>query len=199
MAPVEAPTREETLAVVRRSIRRERLLTGDGRLIEDYVDGHALLGDPVGLAGCCELVCERLAALRPAAVAGEVSAACGLVSGVVLRCRQQGLALQGRYVRKAEKGYGVAGLLNTELEPGGPVVLLDDVTGKGDSAVRVVEALRGQGHEVTAMIVVLDRGEGASERLDGLGVELSWLFDMREARAEATLGGALAGGDGHGR
>lgn len=182
MAPVsEAPDREETLAVVRRSIRRERLATSDGRLLEDYVDGHALLGDPVGLAGCCELVCERLRELRPAAVAGEVAAACGLVSTVVLRCRQQGIALQGRYVRKAEKGYGVTGLLNTELEPGGPVVLLDDVSGRGDSAVRVVEALRGQGHEVGAMVVVVDRGEGAAERLDRLGVELSWLFDLREA------------------
>lgn len=182
MAPVrEAPTREETLAVVRRSVRRERLMTGDGRPLEDYVDGHALLGDPVGLAGCCELICERLRELRPVAVAGEVAAACGLVSGVVLRSRQQGIALEGRYVRKAEKGYGVTGMLNTELEPAGPVVLLDDVTGRGDSAVRVVEALRRQGHEVAAMVVVVDRGEGAAARLDRLGVKLSWLFDLREA------------------
>lgn len=200
MAPVrEVPNREETLAVVRRSVRRERLLTGDGRLIEDYIDGHALLGDPVGLAGCCELVCERLRELRPVAVAGEVAAACGLVSGAVLRCWQQGIALQGRYVRKAEKGYGVTGLLNTELEPTGPVVVLDDVTGQGNSAVRVVEALRKQGHEVAAVVVVVDREEGAAERLDGLGVELSWLFDLRDTLGERALNGPGAGRGEHGR
>jgi len=198
MAPARTPSREETLAVVRRSIRREPLSTSDGRLIDDYVDGHALLGDPTGLAGCCELVCERLRELRPVAVVGEVAAACGLVSGVVLRCQQEGIALQGRYLRKAQKGYGVTGLLNTGLAPASRVVVLDDVTGKGDAAMRVVEALRSEGHEVAAMVVVLDRGEGAAERLDGLGVELSWLFDLREAAGEVALHEAGAGGE-HGR
>jgi orotate phosphoribosyltransferase len=174
----KAPTREETLAVVQRSIRREPLRTGDGRLIYDYVDGHAVLGDPTGLAGCCELICERLLTLEVGAVAGEVSAACGLVSGVVLRRQQTGMELLGRYVRKEAKRYGVTGLLNTELPPRGPVVLLDDVTGTGDTAVRVVQALRREGHQVEAVVVVLDRGEGAAGRLAEIDVELSWLFDL---------------------
>jgi orotate phosphoribosyltransferase len=172
------------------------LVAGDGRTIDDYVDGHAILGDPTGLAGCCELICERLQRLDAIAVAGEVTAACGLVAGVVLRSRQRGASLAGRFLRKEAKGYGVRGLLNTELPPRSRIVVLDDVTGVGDSAARVVGALRDEGHEVGSAIVVLDRGEGAAERLAELGVELSWLFDLSEASgpARAPVGTRVRGG-----
>jgi orotate phosphoribosyltransferase len=184
----------ETLAVVRSAVRREPLTTEDGRTLTDYVDGHSILGDPTGLAGCCALATDEVVSRGADAVVGEVSAACGLVAGVVLCARDRGVALQGRFLRKEPKSYGLSDVLTSELRPPRRIVVLDDVSGVGNSAVRVVTELQRRGHQVLAMVVIVDRDEGATARLARLGVDLVSLFSRDEVVAAPAI--SVEGSDG---
>lgn len=163
------------------------MTTEDRRTLTDYVDGHAILGDPVGLAGCCALAADEVVSRGADAVVGEVSAACGLVAGVVLGARERGVALQGRFLRKEPKQYALRDLLTSELRAPRRIVVLDDVSGAGNSAVRVVTELQRRGHAVLAMVVIVDRDEGAAARLARLGVDLVSLFSWDEVLAAPAV------------
>jgi orotate phosphoribosyltransferase len=64
------------------------------------------------------------------------------------------------------------------------VVLLEDVTTTGGSALRAAERLTEMGCEVAACITILDREEGALEAFGEIGIELIPLL----AKSDVTGG-----------
>lgn len=187
--------RERLLQIVAASLSHEPFLRSDGRHVTSYVQGHLFLGDPAGLRLACSLMLEAIQRRGASAVVGEVSAACALVSGVVALSDGTPQPLLGRYLRKELKPYGIPGWLNAPLPAGSRVFLVDDVAATGASAERCVRILRSLGHEVVAMMVVVDRNQGAAERLGRLGVELQTLFSLDEIKnAGAELWRTAASG-----
>ncbi len=87
-------------------------------------------------------------------------------------------------VRKAAKGHGTGNRIEGALEPGERVVVLEDVATTGTSALEAVEALRAAGATVERVLVVVDREEGAAERLADAGVELEALLTASELLAD---------------
>ena len=65
--------------------------------------------------------------------------------------------------RKTKKDYGVKSDMIGDLQKGDKVLVIEDVTTTGGSAYSVVERVRGKGGEVKAVVVVVDREEGAAE------------------------------------
>jgi len=64
------------------------------------------------------------------------------------------------------------------------VVVLEDIATTGKSALDAVEALREAGAVVDRVLVVVDRQEGASERLAGHGIELESLLTADDLLAD---------------
>jgi len=60
------------------------------------------------------------------------------------------------------------------------VVILEDVTTTGDSAMHAVNAARGAGANVVLVLSMVDRGEGASEFFRQQGIPFDWLFRVSE-------------------
>ncbi len=77
------------------------------------------------------------------------------------------------YVRKGEKGHGTRRLVEGEVPRGSRVLLVDDLATSGGSLAESVGTLRNYGLVVTDALVLVDRLEGASSRLAGLGVKLT--------------------------
>ncbi len=175
--------RKRLLPIVASCLSTQPFQRGDGRIVENYVQGHLLLGDAEGLRLACSLILEAVRQTSATVIAGEVSAACALVSGIVTLSSQTDRPLTGRYVRRAERDYGVPGRLNGSLPASSNVFLVDDVAATGASGARCVEALTSLGHNVVAMMVVVDRDQGAAERLARLGVSLWTLFRLDEIRS----------------
>jgi orotate phosphoribosyltransferase len=86
-------------------------------------------------------------------------------------------------IRKQVKAHGTMNLLEGEVNEGDRVFMVEDVTTTAGSAVPGVEALRAVGAEVEALVVVVDRCEGASGTMDDVGVRLIPVLTMDEIRA----------------
>jgi len=175
--------RDRLLRIVAASLSMEPFTRSDGRVVRNYVQGHLVLGDPAGLRLASSLILDAIRQTPATIVAGEISAACALVSGVVALSAKTSRPLSGRYIRRETRPYGIPGRLNAPLPPDSNVFLVDDVAATGASGLRCIEALRSLGHNVVAMMVLVDRDQGAAERLKRLGVELSALFTLDEVKS----------------
>ncbi|MBO0702721.1 MAG: orotate phosphoribosyltransferase [Candidatus Dormibacteraeota bacterium] len=94
-------------------------------------------------------------------------------------------------VRKGEKGYGTSKLLEGRLGVGERVTLLEDVLTTAGEAVNALTKVREAGGEVICLVGVLDREEGAAERLAEAGVPFRPLF----RRSDLPVPGSPAGDD----
>jgi len=191
--PRRRSDRRQLLRIIRSSLVRTASLTEDGRTITNYIDGHRFLGDPTALHLCCDMFLDVIRTTPARAVVGEVSAACALVSGIILRGHDRGRPLVGRYLRKKSKDYGIRGRLNTPLPPGAPVFIVDDVTSTGLAAERCVVALREEGFAVCGVMAVVDRNEGSRPRLSALDVDLWALFTLKDLEDPGEEGVGHAG------
>ncbi|WP_129661596.1 orotate phosphoribosyltransferase [Rothia uropygialis] len=69
-------------------------------------------------------------------------------------------------VRKAQKSYGMGRQVEGPEVKGKNVVVLEDTSTTGGSALTAVEALREAGAEVVAVAIIVDRATGAKERIE---------------------------------
>ena len=110
----------------------------------------------------------------------------GAVPVVVAVCQKsyRGKSISGFFVRKQTKDHGtkqrVEGVPPEAELKGKHVLLVDDVTTTGGSVLRAVNAARDAGCRVDKVVTVVDRREGARERLGAEGIELVALLDTTD-------------------
>jgi len=137
-----------------------------------YVDKYLFETDPR---------CLRLIASAFADRVGDETLA-GVALGAVPLVAVTSTETDAPYVvvRKQAKEYGTGNRIEGRLSAGDRVVVLEDIATTGRSALDAVEALRDAGATVDRVLVVVDRGEGARERLADAGVELDALVTAAE-------------------
>ncbi|ERG89564.1 MAG: orotate phosphoribosyltransferase [halophilic archaeon J07HX5] len=86
-------------------------------------------------------------------------------------------------VRKQTKDHGTGNRIEGDLADGERVSVVEDVTTTGQSALDAVNALRDAGAVVNKVFVVVDREQGATERLADHGVTLEPLLTATELLA----------------
>jgi orotate phosphoribosyltransferase len=142
-----------------------------------YVDKYRFETDPHCLSVIAESFGERLD--------GETLA--GVALGAVPLVAVTSIETDSPYVivRKEQKEYGTGNRIEGELGDGESVVVIEDIATTGKSALDAVEALRDAGAHVERVLVVVDREEGARERLADADVELDALVTASELLADA--------------
>lgn len=83
------------------------------------------------------------------------------------------------YVRLEKKGYGADKLLEADVK-GRKVLVVDDVATTGSSIERAIEEIRKNGGIANEALVIVDRKEGAKERLEKIGVRLNVIFTIED-------------------
>ena len=90
-----------------------------------------------------------------------------IAGAIALMSWQKGKPLPAIFVRKKPKEHGarlaVEGLAKGETLQGKRVVVVEDVTTTGGSALKAVEAVREAGGEVALVLTMVDREEGAAQ------------------------------------
>ncbi len=93
--------------------------------------------------------------------------------------------LHGFLVRKAEKAHGTGRRIEGFLEPGAPVVIVDDVCTTGGSTITAIEAARDAGMVVVGVLCLVDREQGGRARIEAVaaGAPFLALFTAEDIRA----------------
>lgn len=88
------------------------------------------------------------------------------------------------FVRKQAKDHGtkslIEGLPDGQTLTGRRVVIVEDVTTTGGSAIKAAEIVREAGGEVVGVVTVLDRQEGAGEAFDKADIALTALLTLED-------------------
>ena len=103
-----------------------------------------------------------------------------LIAPVAMKSRDFGRSLPGFFVRKAVKDHGTKKRVDGNDVAGKTVVILEDVTTTGGSALDAVQAVHEAGGRVALVLSILDRGEGADAIFAEAGVAFKSLFQAQE-------------------
>lgn len=159
-----------------RSVRRGHFVLASGKESDFYVDARLTTLHAEGAATIAALVLDRL---KPEVVGigGPVTGADPIVGAVVAASWNRGRPVHGFMVRKEPKGHGLKQWLEGRgnLPNGAPVCVIEDTVTTGGSLLRAVERIQETGLEVVQVIAVVDRQEGAAERVAAAGLTLEAL------------------------
>jgi orotate phosphoribosyltransferase len=89
-------------------------------------------------------------------------------------------------VRKAAKAHGTQQRYEGEIPKGARVLVIEDVSTTGGTLGETIELVRAAGGIVDRVVVVVDRNQGARDRLAALGVALEPLATLDELRGPAS-------------
>ena len=88
--------------------------------------------------------------------------------------------LQAFVVRKEPKGYGKGKQIEGNFHEGDTVVAIDDTVTTGGSTLKAIEAIEAAGGKVAFVAVLVDRDEGAREKIAGAGYPMIAAFTKGE-------------------
>lgn len=145
-----------------------------------YVDGKQLSLNSKVLAEVCRQMAFAIYNKHPIIDAiggpelGAVPIVGGLLAhwGIVLKLWGYTNDIKGFIVRKQAKGHGLQKLVEGPLDPEmvHNVVVVEDVTTTGASAMKAVQAVEDLGHCVKAVATVVDREQGARQLFEDRGI-----------------------------
>jgi len=147
----------------------------DGKASSYYINLRGILSYP----GLYELAVDSMTHLIRAKVP-EASAICGVpMSGLTLAA-PVALSLKKplTYTRSSRQASGR--VVEGEVRPGWKVVVVDDLSTSGKTILASAKAIQEEGGEVTDAVVLIDRMEGARERLSKEGITLHFMTDVME-------------------
>ena len=124
------------------------------------------------------LIHSKIKSLNSIDAVGGLELGAVPLTGIVIAKAPKGSDIRGFMVRKEAKGRGgrktgnPPGIEGSSLKKGDRVILLEDVTTTGGSALKASERLTEIGCDVVACITILDRQEGGMDAFNQAGVSL---------------------------
>lgn len=168
-------------------LRERSVATGDfvlasGRRSHWYIDCRRTTMHAEGLAliGALGLAAIRDAGWTPAAVGGLTLGADPVAYAIARASHDAPPAVHGFTVRKQAKAHGAGRRMEGCLEPGMPVVVVEDVITTGGSALDAAAAVRDAGGHVIGIFAVVDREEGGREAIAAAGYAVRSLLRASE-------------------
>jgi orotate phosphoribosyltransferase len=136
-----------------------------GKTSSYYINSKKALfnGEVVALLG--EALWDLTKDLDIQALGGLEIGAIPMATAAALRYHQEGRPLEGFFVRKEAKGHGSRERIEGKIERGWRVAVVDDVFTQGGSVMQAIEEVEKVGAIVAAVICIVDRLQGARERL----------------------------------
>jgi orotate phosphoribosyltransferase len=168
----------------RRSFGRGEVTLASGRKSDFYFNLKPTMLDPEGAALLAELTYEALKDDQLDYIGGLEMGAVPLAGAIAQLSWLKGHPIAAFFVRKKPKEHGarlaIEGLAKGESLEGKRIVVVEDVTTTGGSAMKAVEALREAGADVALVLTMVDREEGASDTFAEAGLPFRSIYKASE-------------------
>jgi orotate phosphoribosyltransferase len=171
-------TRTRAYEIIReRSFVRGPKKLASGKISDHYFDMKPTMLHHEGSNLLSDLVLDRIKDLKVDYIGGLEMGAVPLIGPLVQLSGMRGRALQGFFVRKAPKEHGTMKQIEgVDDVTGKNVVVVDDVTTTGESAMKSIKILQEAGANIVLVMSILDRQEGAQELYKKAGIPFQSLF-----------------------
>ena len=148
-----------------RAVSFGRFKLASGKDSTYYINSKKVLfnAEAVWLLG--DVLYDLTKDLNIQAIGGLELGAIPMATAAALRYHEQGRSLEGFFVRKQTKEHGSQQRIEGVVKPGFRVVVIDDVFTQGTSVLQAVAEVERAGAAVVAVSCIVDRLEGARERL----------------------------------
>lgn len=167
--------------IAEKSFIRKPVVLSSGKTSNHYFDMKFTMLDPLGANLLASLVFDNLPRERIDYVGGLELGAVPLIGPIVMLSQQRHRPIPGLIVRKAPKAHGSARLVEgAEDLSGRTIVVVDDVTTTGASAMKSIRALENEGAKIALVVSILDREEGAEALYAEAGIPFAPLFRASE-------------------
>lgn len=150
-----------------KSLVRGEITLSSGQKSNYYLDCKLTTLHPEGalLTGYAVLELLEKMGVQPEAIGGMSMGADPIVSATVVVSELENRPLPGFLIRKERKGHGRRKQLEGIDGPIGRVAIVDEVCTTGASTLEAIDAAEAEGCEVVAVISLVDREEGGSDKL----------------------------------
>ena len=167
-----------------RSFGRGEITLASGRKSDFYFNLKPTMLDPEGAALLAELTFEALKGDRLDYIGGLEMGAVPLAGAIAQLSWLRGAPIAAFFVRKKPKEHGarlaVEGLAKGESLSGKRIVIVEDVTTTGGSAIKAADAVRDAGGDVALVFTMVDRDEGAAAAFAEAGLPFRSLYKASE-------------------
>lgn len=158
-----------------------------GRTSTYYFNMKPTMLDAEGAHLIATLILDSIDGLDADLIGGLEMGAVPIASAVAAVSQTCGKPIGAFFVRKQAKDHGtrslVEGLANGESLKGKKVVIVEDVTTTGGSAIKAAEAVRAEGADVVRVVTVVDRQEGAADAFTAAGLTLTPILTLADFTA----------------
>lgn len=169
--------------IATKSLLSGKFTLASGKASGYFFDMKKTMFDPEGASLIGELLCDLIVQESDCkAVGGLEMGAVPIALAIAMKSQERGKPIDAFFVRKEVKDHGTAKLIDGNFTPGSKVLVLEDVTTTGGSAMKAVAAVRAQGGKVEKIVTIVDRLEGARENLKKEGLKLISLFTNDDFR-----------------
>ena len=168
----------------KRSFGRGEITLASDRTSDFYFNLKPTMLDAEGATLLADLTYETLKDDKLDYIGGLEMGAVPLAGAIAQISWIKGHPIAAFFVRKQPKEHGarlaIEGLAKGESLRGKRVVIVEDVTTTGGSAMQAVEAVRAEGAEVALVLTMIDREEGANETFAAAGLPFRALYSASE-------------------
>ena len=170
--------------IAARSFGRGEITLASGRKSDFYFNLKPTMLDPEGAALLAELSFDALKDDSVDYIGGLEMGAVPIAGAIAQLSWLKGRPIAAFFVRKKPKEHGarlaVEGLAKGETLQGKRIVIVEDVTTTGGSAIKAVDAVKDAGGEVVMVFTMVDRDEGAAETFKDAGIAFRSLYKAGE-------------------
>jgi orotate phosphoribosyltransferase len=152
------------------SLLRGEFTLRSGRKSNYYLDKYRFETQPDVLIELGKLFAAKVSA-KIDRIAGAELGAVPLAAATAMACGKPFVI-----VRNQKKDYGTSKLVEGILNPGETVLIVEDVLTTGGQVLEAAKSLQDAGAKIDRIVSVIDRQEGAREKIEGAGFIFEALF-----------------------
>lgn len=184
-----APKRDRLIEIIKSRSFQEgpKMKLASGKTSTFYFNMKPTMLDSEGAHLIATLILDQLDGVDIDLIGGLEMGAVPIASSVAAVAHARGRKLPAFFVRKQAKDHGtkslIEGLGRDESMTGKKIVVVEDVTTTGGSAIKAAEAIRAAGADIVRVITIVDRLDGAAEAFAAAGLDFQPLLTLKDFKS----------------